>query len=149
MTRVRLRYAGFTLLELSLVLFILGLVYALAAPALSKGAPGLDVRAAAQQLAAGLRKARSVAAMERREAVLVLDVEGRRFSVTGDGKTYDLPRSVELSMVTAQSEQTDDKTGRVRFYPDGSSTGGHIVVAIAETKQLVNIDWLTGRVSIE
>ena len=55
---------GFTLFELLLVVLLLGLVYALAGPALTAGTPGLDAKSAARQLAAGLRKVRSVAATE-------------------------------------------------------------------------------------
>ena len=36
----------------------------------------------------------------------------------------------------------------IRFYSDGSSTGGRITVASGERKYLVDVDWLTGRVSI-
>ena len=48
----------------------------------------------------------------------------------------------------AQYMISDDKVGAIRFYPDGSSTGGRITVASGERKYLVDVDWLTGRVSI-
>ena len=44
---------------------------------------------------------------------------------------------------------SSDKRGAIRFYPDGSSTGGRITVSSGERKFLVDVDWLTGRVSIE
>lgn len=139
---------GFTLIELLVVLLLLGLMYGLAAPMLGAGSTGVDMKAASRQLAAGLRKARGVAVTEHREAVLTLDVEGRRFSVTGDPKIYALPRQLELALFTAQSELVREKTGNIRFFPDGTSTGGRVTVSAGESKQEVDVDWLTGRVKI-
>ena len=52
-------------------------------------------------------------------------------------------------LYTAQSEIVDDKHGAIRFYPDGSSTGGRVTLASGERKFLVDVDWLTGRVTIK
>ena len=140
---------GFTLLELLLVMLLLGLRDGRAAPMLGAGSTGLDMKAASRQLAAGLRKARGVAVAERREAVLTLDVEGRTFSLTGDPKTYSLPKQLELALFTAQSELVREKTGGIRFFPDGTSTGGRVTVSAGESKQQVDVDWVTGRVAIQ
>jgi general secretion pathway protein H len=144
----RPRTGGFTLLELMVVLLLLGLLYGLAVPMLGDGSTGLDIKAASRQLAAGLRKARGIAVTQRREAVLTLDVEGRTFSLTGDPKIYALPKRLELALFTAQSELVREKTGGIRFFPDGTSTGGRITVSAGESKQLVDVDWVTGRVAI-
>lgn len=139
---------GFSLIELLVVLLLLGIVYALAGPMLDPGASGVDLKAASRQLAAGLRKARSTAIAEGREAVLTVQVEGRQFSVTGDPKVYVLPRKVDISLFTAQSELRAGDTGGIRFYPDGTSTGGRITVSAGQAKQSVDVDWVTGRVKI-
>jgi len=141
--------SGFTLLELLLVLLLLGLVYGLAGPMIGGGSEGLEMKAAARQLAAGLRKARSIAVTERREAVLTVDVGGRTFSVTGDTKIYALPQRLELALFTAESELLHEKIGNIRFFADGSSTGGRVTVSAAGAKQAVDVDWITGRVTIE
>lgn len=145
---LRRRSSGFTMLELVVVLFILGLVYALAGPMLGGAVSGLDIKAASRQLAAGLRKARSIAVTERSEAVLTLDVDGRKFSITSDAKTYALPQKLDYTLFTAQSEVSQEKIGSIRFFPDGSSTGGRITVSAGEARQEVDVDWVTGRVHI-
>lgn len=131
-----------------LVLLLLGLVYGLAGPMLSGGSVGLEMKAAARQLAAGLRKARSVAITERRESVLSLDLDARTFSVSSDPKTYTLSKRLELSLFTAQSEVVREQVGAIRFFADGSSTGGRIRLGSGEGKLEVDVDWLTGRVKI-
>lgn len=144
----RRRAHGFTLLELIAVLLLLGLVYALAGPALAPGPTSIEVKAAARQLAAGLRKARGTAIGGQRDAVLTLGVESREFSVSGDPRKYKLPDRIGLAMFTAQAEAVSGKTGGIRFFADGSSTGGRITVSGDTTTLEIDVDWVTGRVKI-
>ncbi len=143
------RCSGFTLIELLAVLLLMGLAYGLAAPMLGAGSTGLDMQSASRQIAAGLRKARGTAVAEHRETVLTLDVEGRAFSVTGDPRTYALPKKLDFALFTAQSEVVREKIAGIRFFPDGTSTGGRVTVSSGSTKQEVDVDWVTGRVAIQ
>ena len=139
---------GFTLLEILIVLVIGVLLVALVPPLLSGMSGATELRGAARQLAAGLRNARNEAVVRQQEAVLTLDLERRRFGVTGDPREIALPESVALKLYTAQSELLDSATGGIRFFPDGSSTGGAITVSGPKLAYRVNVDWLTGTVAI-
>ena len=139
---------GFTLLEILIVLVIGVLLVALVPPLLSGMSGATELRGAARQLAAGLRNARNEAVTRQQEAVLTLDLERRRFGVTGDPREIALPESVALKLYTAQSELLDSTTGGIRFFPDGSSTGGAITVSGPKLAYRVNVDWLTGTVAI-
>ena len=86
--------------------------------------------------------------VSRRDAVLTLDVEARQYVLAGETEPKALPKDIELKLFTAQSEIQSEKKGAIRFYPDGSSTGGRITVKAGERQYLVDVDWLTGRVSI-
>src|ERR1035437_7386077 len=101
---MKLRAAGFTMLELLVVLVVMLLVYAVALPKLSGGNPGVELKSAARQLAAGLRKARSQAVTQKQEAVLTVDVEQHRFDLSVDKKSYALPADIDITLFTAQSE---------------------------------------------
>ncbi|MFH1495984.1 MAG: GspH/FimT family pseudopilin [Pseudomonadota bacterium] len=140
--------AGFTLIELLVVVVIMVMAYALAAPLVSTGVSSAELKASARQLAAGLRKARSEAVSRKHETVLTVDVEGRRFELSGDQRTYQLPKDIEINLFTAKSELINEKTGAIRFYPDGGSTGGRITVAVRDRKYAVDVNWLTGQVVI-
>lgn len=140
---------GFTLLELMLVLLLLGLAYGLAGPMLGDRPVGIELQNASSQIAAGLRKARNVALTQRREAVLTIDVEAKTFSVTGDPRLYPLPKLLNYSVYTADSEVVQNRAGSIRFFPDGSSTGGRVTArAVEGGSQNVDIDWLTGRARV-
>jgi general secretion pathway protein H len=139
---------GVSLIELMIVLMIMAIVAALVVPMLGGGVSNTELRSAARQLASGLRLARSEAVSQRRETFLLLDVAGRRFKVDRDPQEHALPRDVELKLFTAQKDLVDEKTGSIRFYPDGGSNGGRITVGSGERKYEVDVDWLTGRVAI-
>lgn len=122
--------------------------YALASPMISSGVSGTELKASARQLAAGLRKARSDAVAQRRETVLTVDVEGHQFRLSGDQRIYRLPKSVDVKLFTAESELVNGSSGSIRFFPDGGSTGGRVTVSARERKYDVDINWLTGQISI-
>ena len=124
------------------------MAYSLAGPLVSSGVSSTELKASARQLAAGLRKARSDAVSQRRETVLTLDVQNRRFQLSGDSRVYRLPKDVEVKLFTAQSELVNSNTGSIRFFPDGGSTGGRITVAAKQRQYAVDVNWLTGQVAI-
>ena len=140
---------GFTLLELMLVLVIAAASYVLVIRFTGSGVSGAELKSAARTVAAGLRAARSDAIATQDSASLMLDLERRVIQVSGTHRPYALPDRVELKLYTAQSEIVDEKQGAIRFYPDGSSTGGRVTVASKERQFLIDVDWLTGRVTIK
>jgi general secretion pathway protein H len=143
------RAAGFTLLEVIVVLAIGAIVYAVILSGPFGKASAADLKAAARSLASGLRTAQTTAMATRRDALLTLDMESREYLATGEEQAHRLPDNIDIKLYTAQTEVTSEKRGSIRFYPDGSSTGGRITVASGERKYLVDVDWLTGRVSID
>ena len=139
---------GFTLLEVIVVLVLAAVMYALLLAVPMRGASSADLKAAARTLASGLRQAQSTAMATRRDAALMVDVEAREFVLPGEEQPRTLPEGLDLKLYTAQSEVSSTRKGAIRFYPDGSSTGGRITVSAGERKFLVDVDWLTGRVTI-
>jgi len=138
---------GFTLLEVLLVLAVMALGAALTLPALVRPS-GTELRTAAGSVVAGLRRAREAAVNTQRATTLTVNVADASFTVQGDGAERRLPGSVALSLFTARSEIEDEARGRIRFFPDGSSTGGRITLASGERRYHVDVDWLTGRVRV-
>src|SRR5262245_35233675 len=110
------RTHGVTLLEMLVVLAILGLVAAMVMPSSGSGFSTRELQAAARQLAAGLRVARSEAVSQKRITFLTLDIEGRRFKIDNDPREYKLPPRVGLKLFTAQSDIVDEKVGAIRFF---------------------------------
>src|SRR4051812_29158884 len=138
---------GFTMLELMVVLVILILAYSLASPVIGNMLGG-DLRASARTIAAALKRARNDAITTRQEVPLTFNLEERTLSLKSEPKPIKLPPKLDLQLYTVEKELSSEKVASVRFYPDGSSTGGRVTVGAGERKFEVDIDWLTGRVHI-
>jgi general secretion pathway protein H len=139
---------GVTLLELLIVLILMALIAGIAIPMLGGGVSSTDLKSATREVAAGLRFARDQAIAQRVESLLELNLDGRTFRVPPDPRTHRLPERLDLKLYTAQRDLVSEKVGAIRFFPDGGSNGGRITLAAGERKYDVDVDWLTGRVSI-
>ncbi|MGF1641919.1 MAG: GspH/FimT family pseudopilin [Rhodospirillales bacterium] len=138
---------GFTLFELLVVLALVALIAAGSLPLLARGTGPAALKGAAQDVAAALRRARSEAVVRNTDVVLTVDVGERSFRV-GDAAARALPATLAVELYTAQTERIAADAGGIRFFPDGSATGGEIVLADDRSKLNVQVDWLTGRVVI-
>jgi len=139
---------GFTLLELIVVMALMAIMMTLVPPLISNALPGTQLKSASRQLAAGLRYARNHALTVRKEATLTMDVEKHSYQITGKKKSYSISKDLNIELLTAESETSDENTGSIRFFPDGGSTGGRITISYGERAFGVDVDWLTGKVRI-
>jgi general secretion pathway protein H len=138
---------GFTLFELLVVLVLVALIAAVSAPLLIKGLGRAEAKGAAQDVAAALRRARSEAVVRNADVWLTVDVNERSFRMDR-AAAHALPAKLGVELYTAQTEQISADVGSIRFFPDGSSTGGEVVLADGQSKVHVQVEWLTGRVSV-
>ncbi len=140
---------GFTLLELLVVLAVIGLVMVAVPMMIAGGRPGPETRAAAIEIASALRQARGESIARFRPVVFLIDVDERRYRIGENGAAKELPEKMTLSLYTARSELADETAGGIRFFPDGSATGGRVTVAHGNFRYTVAVDWLTGVVTME
>lgn len=142
------RVAGFTLIELILVLAVMGLMMGMAVPVYSKLKAGADYRSSVRQVMAGLLKARQRAVETGRTAVFACDLSGRRCGVEGK-LDVSLPEGVAIKATVADIELKEDVAG-IRFYPDGGATGGfYELIRNSGGGVRLRVDWLFGRLSQE
>ena len=138
---------GFSLLEVLLVLVMAGIIMGVVATSLSDG-PVL--RKSARDVAASLRHARSIAILQQMQVVWSMNIESKEFWTHGNdkGDQRDFHATVSAKINTAASEVVSSSQGNIRFFPDGSSTGGSVELTAREQTYKVNVEWISGRVSV-
>jgi general secretion pathway protein H len=140
------RCGGFTLIELLVVLSILALVAIGASSTLSESVPSLRLKSATRIMADDLRATRRAALL--RHHALELQLLPGAYASNDGIRHQSLPAGTRLSLaapVGASATEPD----RIRFFADGSSTGGRIELRLGERHSAILIDWLTGRVRVD
>lgn len=66
-------------------------------------------------------------------------------------KVYPAPDGIEISAAEELERYGDQEFSTFLFYPDGSSSGGEVIIIDNETENqfVCRIDFITGMVSIE
>lgn len=143
------RSAGFTLMEMIAVLAIVAILFALVATSVSRSISAARVQGAARDLAAALRFTRSQAIVKREEQVLMfnLNPEQTTYQVPGYDAAREFPEGLEVRVLTADLEVQDSDNAGIRFFPDGSSTGGRVTLISKDDTQIVEVAWLTGQIT--
>lgn len=140
--------AGFTLLELILVLLLLGVSMLIVLPNLEKGLQDREVRSSAWRLAAAARDLRSRALFDGEAQQLDLNLPQNSYRVARSREVR-LPPEVRIVSVDG-GEVVDRDSKRFYFFPNGSSLGGEIVLADSEKaiSYLIRLEALTGRIEV-
>ena len=141
------RANGFTLLEMLAVILLIGIAVAAVSISVTQGLASARVRAASSELAGALRATRTQAIVRGQEQSFDVDTQANSYR---DVKQRDvrLPKGLQVSITSAKEDQPNDHTGRIRFFPDGSSTGGRITLQSGKREWHVNVSWLTGEVRV-
>ena len=141
------REEGFTLVEMLVVLGLVALLLAVSLPYSTSSGEGRKLDAAAQIIAAKLRETQISSLSGNRERSLTLDIGKGMLVQTGPDRTFELPKGIALSIVTSGNEILDD-AGAFRFFPDGGSSGGKIILTKGDNRREIAINWLTGEIVV-
>ncbi|MGZ5052955.1 MAG: GspH/FimT family pseudopilin [Methylobacter sp.] len=139
---------GFTLLELIVVLFVVVLGFAAIGVNLSSGREAAELKAAARDLVSALNYTRGQAIVMHRDEAVTLNLGDNSYAVSARNKLYRIPATIALTVVTAQTEVVGKGLANIRFFADGSSTGGRITLQRGNAVWKIDVNWLTGQVEL-
>ncbi len=139
---------GFTLIELIIVLVISVLGFAAIGSNIFSGNQTTKLQAAARDLASALRYAHGEALMTRAQVSVAVNLDGNSYRISNDPKIYPLATEIEVSVVVAEEEFNSGGEASIRFFGDGSSTGGRITLEWGKQLRRIDVNWITGEVSI-
>lgn len=139
---------GFTLLELIIVLLISVLGFAVVGSNISSGNQSTRIQAAARDIASALRYAHGQALMSRQPVSVTLNLGDNSYAIGNRGKVYRLDSEIGISVTVAEEEFSEGQQAGIRFFGDGSSTGGRITLELGKQLRRIDVNWITGAVAI-
>ena len=152
---------GVTLLELIVVVALASVLLAVVFPSVGAGLRTLELRSAAQRLAASARYARDQAVHRQRFYELEIDAEAGTVTVTdfaGESRrSFELPASVRVERILpeenafphVQARVGHPQARRFLFSPDGSAPAFEIVLGNDRRQAAVRSNPLTGFAKVE
>lgn len=139
---------GFTLIELIIVLIIAVLGFSVIANNINYGNYGIKLKLLTHEIASVLRYAQSQALITQKSTSVDIDLRQNVYSVSNQDKKYTFNKEIAVIMEIAEQEYTVDQVARIRFFPDGSSTGGRIKLEWGNYLKQIDVNWITGKVTI-
>ena len=117
------RLAGFTLLELLVVLVIASLAIGLVTPALQRMIPAAELRSESRELLAQVRYARSRAILSQQAVQVSFDEQEHGLRFSPDELLHRLPATLRLELEPGSQGEADEPLEAISFYPQGHSSG--------------------------
>lgn len=145
--------SGFTLIEIIIVLFIIGIAAGLVGVWINRGSDSLEIRKFTKEISAVLRYARTRAAAEKKIYCFSIDKEKQSLILFTEEVDYknvailmDKPIPEDLQMALLDR---DEESSHVAFFPRGNSTGGTISILNENGKGYwITINKITGKIDV-
>lgn len=153
--------SGFTLLELTLVMFFMALIVGLATPFVMSTLDRMELQTSARQVTSALRYARSEAITIKKPVVFNGDLTNNQFWIipayeNATPRIVSLNDPVRLERFLDEGKKETFRDGKftITFFPQGNSSGGLIGMGIGKPKELENhyvidIDPITGKTKFQ
>jgi general secretion pathway protein H len=136
------RARGFTLFEMLVVIVLIGVTVGILAFGIGKGLHAASERRALAEMVQALRNARVQAIVSGQPAQARFDLKARRFAGP-DRLVHQLPGDMQVKLQTAAQ-----LGAAFEFYPDGGSSGGHVLLSQGDKRWRIDVGWLTGSVAL-
>ena len=139
-------HAGFTLLELLVVLAIASLLIALVPISFDRLQEGSQYRNALRTMQSEMRQARQQAVTQGRAVRFQVDLAGRTYGVVGKVE-HPIPEKLQVRATVASVEMQANQIAAIQFLPSGGATGGSIdLLRPSGAGTRLRVDWLSGRI---
>ena len=143
----RRRNAGFSLLEMILVVALIATASLLAAMVVTGGMQGMQLRSSSKEIASQLRYTRAQAIATGQPQRFVIDPRAHRWQAPND-KHGKIPSALAVEFTGAREAQSRAGEGGILFFPDGASTGGRVQLRTKQAVSRIDVAWLTGEVTL-
>jgi general secretion pathway protein H len=140
--------AGYSLVELLIVIAILALLVVALPVTYAQWRPGIEAKAAVQALTETLRGARVAAITSRRDSAVLIDLSARTYAALPVTRPTRFADNVTLSVDDSRCLK-DSRVAEIRFYADGGASGCKLTISAGGRSYRITVHWLTGRVAVD
>lgn len=140
--------AGFTLVELLVVMAIAALLMTLAVQQSPGTRERLEVDSATRKLAADLARARATALSRNAANQIDFDLRQQNYVSSLDGMSHRLPSKVRLDLGQLGLESVPSSRARIVFFPDGTATAARLTLSSGDRQKSISVNWLTGQAAV-
>ncbi len=137
---------GFSLLEFIVVLAILSIALTAGSAIIRGSSDVARLNLVTQRFSSLFQEARLHAIERNRIVPISFETSKDRIVGPTPRLSLQLDRDLSIRFIGARLSQQRAGVGRLRFFPDGSSTGGNITLSLNNHVSQLTIDWMTGAV---
>lgn len=138
---------AFSLLEVLIVMVFIAVMAGFVTSSMTKSLRKTKIRAVSKNLLSALRYTRGQAIVKHEQKIITFNVKEKTYKAPRK-KTVQIPDEIDINVYTADSDVQDESTGSIRFFSDGSSTGGWVKLTYGDKIWQINVNWLTGEISM-
>jgi len=138
---------AFSLLEVLVVMVFIAVIAGFVTSSMTKSLRKTKIRAVSKNLLSALRYTRGQAIVKHEQKTITFNVKEKTYKAPRK-KTVQIPDEIDINVYTADSDVVDESTGSIRFFSDGSSTGGWVKLTYGEKIWQINVNWLTGEIAM-
>jgi general secretion pathway protein H len=148
----RRRAAGFTLIEMTVVLVIMAIGTTLAVPLIEGGFDSREVRRAARQIASTMHHCRGEAVAQAKPQEMIISPD-RNAIATNEWKRWATLTDRAVIERVDGGNVLGDGAVQILFFPNGSTSGADVVIASrrdrTRNRLRISVDPLVGTVRVE
>lgn len=146
---------GFTLIELIIVLFLMGIITGIAGLYIGKDTGAFELKKFTKEVSSLMRYARNHAVSEKKIYCFVIDREERMLRLYSEDPDYtnvilvlekEVPEELDIDLAGREAQEA----AYVEFFPLGNTTGGVLEITnIKGSRFFIVVNRITGKLIVE
>lgn len=140
--------AGFTLLEVIIVLALIGIMCGFSTLFFARSLPSARLHATARDISSVIRHARVLSSLKRENQVVIIDAKDRVYGIKGR-PLRSIPEGITIEAIDPATGQVSKDACTLRFYASGGQETGSVIVKNKDKALRIDTDPVAGSVMIK
>ena len=139
-------HSGFTILEMIISLALIGMLIGISSKLVRGPGGRIEIESSMRGLCRSLRASHALSMARNNEIIFRIDYNKHSYFSDGIQERF-LSKDIIINAITSRYGPQNETLNTITFFPDGSSSGGDIFLALGSYKAKISVNWLTSEVS--